>query len=37
MGYGGRGVVGMPFPPTVATPEEQAILNYLRSVGAVRF
>lgn len=38
MFYGGRGVVGMPSPPGVAvTPEEKAILDYLRSVGAVRF
>jgi hypothetical protein len=38
MGYGGRGVVGMPSMPGVAvTPEEKAILDYLRSVGAVRF
>lgn len=35
--YSGRGTVGMPMNPVFITPEERAVLEYLRSVGAVNY
>ena len=35
--YSGRGTVGMPMNPVFSTPEERAVLEYLRSVGAVNY
>jgi len=35
--YSGRGAVGMPIPPALNTPDGRAVLEYLRSVGAVNY
>lgn len=35
--YSGRGTVGMPIPPALNTPDGRAVLEYLRSVGAVNY
>jgi hypothetical protein len=37
MQYSGRGNVGMPAPQFAGTPEEQAVLEYLRSIGYVNY
>ena len=37
MEYSGRGNVGMPAPQFAGTPEEQAVLEYLRSIGYVNY
>ena len=37
MQYSGRGNVGMPAPQFAVTPEEQAVLEYLRSIGYVNY
>jgi hypothetical protein len=37
MQYSGRGVVGMPYPQFAQTPEEQATIDYLRSIGAIDY
>lgn len=35
--YSGRGAVGMPIPQFAGTPEERAVLEYLRSIGYVNY
>lgn len=37
MQYSGRGVLGMPMPQFAQTPEEQEVIEYLRSVGAIDY
>lgn len=37
MQYSGRGTVGMPMPPFAQSPEEQQVIEYLRSIGAINY